>query len=403
MPPKQRCGIGRPPHRAAVYDCPLNIMGNFIKQTFETPERVLYGNSVAEWIGAAIIALAVWAALWFLRGVVASRFKRYADIENPTVLRFIVYLISHTTQVLFAAAALYAIKENLVFPPRVERLLSNAVLLLVLLQIGLWTARTFNFYLDLKESGVDRSLAGSLNIIRFLGRILIVSLLVLVALENLGVNITALLAGLGVGGVAVALALQNILGDLFASLSIALDKPFVVGDFLTIDVFSGTVDRIGIKTTRLRSETGELIVMSNADILKSRLRNFGRARELRILATLRVPFDTPAEKLRAIPDLAAQIVGEQAFARFERCHLKTVGEWALQYELSYFRQDPDAHPLLDLQQAVNFRIIEEFRRHGIEFAYPTQRVVSSADSPRGADFRDGADVPRGADVPHRSV
>jgi len=380
-------------------------MGNFIKQTFETPERLLYGNSVAEWIGAAIVAFAIWAALWFARGIVTSRYKRYSNIEHPTVLRFAAYLIGHTTQGLFAAAALYAVKESLIFPPRIERLLSNAVLILVLLQVGLWAARTLNFYLDLKERqrGVDRSFAGSLNIIRFLGRILIVALLALVALDNLGVNITALLAGLGVGGIAVALALQNILGDLFASLSIALDKPFIVGDYLSIDTFSGTVDRIGIKTTRLRSETGELIVMSNADILKSRVRNFGRAQELRILTTLRVPFDTPAEKLQAIPKLTAQIVAEQVFARFERCHLKTVGEWSLQYELSYFRQDPDAHPLLDLQQAVNFRIIEEFRRNGIEFAYPTQRVISSADLPRGADLPHGAELPRGADVPHRSV
>lgn len=247
-----------------------------------------------------------------------------------------------------------------------------------------------------RESGADRSLAGSLNIIRFLGRILIAALTVLVALENLGVNITALLAGLGVGGVAVALALQNVLGDLFASLSIALDKPFVVGDFLTIDAFNGTVDRIGIKTTRLRSETGELIVMSNADILKSRVRNFGRAQELRILTTLRVAYDTPADKLRAIPELAAKIVGEQAFARFERCHLKNFGEWALQFELSYFRRNPDEHPLLDLQQAVNFRIIEEFARLGIEFALPTQKMIAIGDAADSAatPARAAADVPR---------
>ncbi len=362
-------------------------MGNFIKHTFETPERLLFGNSVAEWIGAAIVGLAVWAALWFVRGVVVSRYKRYADIERPTVLRIIAYLIGHSTHVAFAAAALYAIEESLVFPPRVERLLSSTVLILALLQVGLWAGRTLNFFLDLKERqrGPDRSFAGSLNIIRFLGRVLIVSLLALVALENLGVNITTLLAGLGVGGVAVALALQNILGDLFASLSIALEKPFVVGDFLTIDAFSGNVERVGIKTTRIRSETGEQIVMSNADILKSRMRNYGRASELRVLVTLRVAYDTPIEKLQAIPKLTEQIVGEQPFARFERCHLKNFGEWALQFELSYFRQNPAAYPLLDLQQAVNFRIIEEFRRAKIEFAFPTQRVLALADPAPGAD------------------
>ena len=380
-------------------------MGNFIKQTFETPERLLYGNSVAEWIGAAIVAFAIWAALWFARGIVTSRYKRYSNIEHPTVLRFAAYLIGHTTQVLFAAAALYAVKESLIFPPRIERLLSNAVLILVLLQVGLWAARTLNFYLDLKERqrGVDRSFAGSLNIIRFLGRILIVALLALVALDNLGVNITALLAGLGVGGIAVALALQNILGDLFASLSIALDKPFIVGDYLSIDTFTGTVDRIGIKTTRLRSETGELIVMSNADILKSRVRNFGRAQELRILTTLRVPFDTPAEKLRRYRSSPHRSSPSRSSRASSAATSRRSASGRCNTNCRIFGKTPMTHPLLDLQQAVNFRIIEEFRRNGIEFAYPTQRVVSSADLPRGADLPHGAELPGGADVPHRSV
>ena len=204
---------------------------------------------------------------------------------------------------------------------------------------------------------------------------LIWSLLILVMLSNMGVNITALLAGLGVGGVAVALALQNVLGDLFASLSIALDKPFVIGDNLVIDTYIGKVEHIGIKTTRLRSEGGEQIILSNADILKSRVRNFGRLSQLRILATIRVGFDTPADKLKEMPKLLENIVREHAQARFERCHLKTLGESCFQFELSYFVQQPAVNSMLDLQQAVNFRIIDELRRLGVEFAYPTQLVA----------------------------
>jgi small-conductance mechanosensitive channel len=184
---------------------------------------------------------------------------------------------------------------------------------------------------------------------------------------------------LGVGGVAVALALQNVLGDLFASLSIALDKPFIVGDSLSVDTFVGKVEHIGIKTTRLRSETGEQIIISNADILKSRVRNFGRAQELRALATIRVTYATPVDKLHSIPSLLESIVREQANARFERCHLKTIGDSALHFELSYFVQQPNLNPLLDLQQAVNFRIIDEFHRLGVEFDYPTQRVILARD------------------------
>src|SRR6202042_670017 len=190
------------------------------------------------------------------------------------------------------------------------RMVSNTVMILILIQIGLWAGRAVRFYLEMKEleRGADRVFAGSLDIINFVAQMLIWSLLSLVALENLGINITALLAGLGVGGVAVALALQNVLGDLFASLSIALDKPFVVGDSLVIDTYIGKVEHIGIKTTRLRSETGEQIILSNADILKSRVRNFGRAQEQRSLTTIRVTFDTPSDKLRGIPALLEGIV-----------------------------------------------------------------------------------------------
>ena len=251
------------------------------------------------------------------------------------------------------------------------------MLILILLQVGLWAGRAVRFYLETKEleRGADQVFAGSLDVINFVARMLIWSLLILVALDNVGVNITALLAGLGVGGVAVALALQNILGDLFASLSIALDKPFVVGDRLEIESYAGKVEHIGIKSTRLRSDTGEQIILSNADILKSRVRNFGRAQEQRALATIRVTYETPTEKLKRIPGLLESIVREQANVRFERCHLKTLGDSALHFELSYFVQQPSLNPMLDLQQAVNFRVIDEFRRLGVEFDYPTQRVI----------------------------
>jgi small-conductance mechanosensitive channel len=357
-------------------------MIDYFTQKLGAVEGLLLGNSPSEWLIAFAFALAVWGALWVLRKLIASRYQGYAGAQNPTVVRLLAYLIGNTKQILFLAIAIFAAQEWLTLPPKIEHVVSNIVLLLILLQVGLWAGRSVRFYLEMKERerGADRVFAGSLDIINFVSSMLIWSLLMLVALSNFGVNITALLAGLGVGGVAVALALQNVLGDLFASLSIALDKPFVVGDSLVIDTFIGKVEHIGIKTTRLRSESGEQIILSNADILKSRVRNFGRAPEQRALATLRVTYDTPVEQLRAIPKLLEAIVREHEQARFERCHLKTLGEAAFQFELTYFVRQPSVNPLLDLQQAVNFRIVEEFRRSGIEFAYPTQMVV--LDKPR---------------------
>ena len=350
-------------------------MLSFLKNL--TADQLLLGNSVAEWLIAGLLGIAVWTGLWILRRLIASRYKGYSSARNHTAIRLIAYLIGNTKQVLFLAIALDAAQGTLTFPPRIQHIVSNIVLILILLQVGLWAGRTLRFYLATKEAerGADQVFAGSLDIINFVSGMLIWSLLILVALDNFGVNITALLAGLGVGGVAVALALQNVLGDLFASLSIALDKPFVVGDSLAIDTFVGKVEHIGIKTTRLRSESGEQIILSNADILKSRVRNHGRAPELRALATIRVAYGTPLEKLKAIPALLEGIVREHEQARFERCHLKTLGDSSLVFELAYFVRQPSVNPLLDLQQMVNFRILDAFKGLGVDFAYPAQLVV----------------------------
>lgn len=358
-------------------------MGAYLSHKIGSIEQLWHSNSPMDWLVAGIVAVAVWSGLWILRRLFASRYKRYTSVGHFAPVRLIAYLIGNTKQFFFLAVALYAGQESLTLPETIQHVVSKFVLLLVLWQVGLWAGRCVRFYLEMKElaSGADQVFAGSLDIINFVSRMLIWSLVILVALDNLGVNITALLAGLGVGGVAVALALQNVLGDLFASLSIALDKPFVVGDSLVIDTFTGKVERIGIKTTRLRSDTGEQIILSNADILKSRVRNFGRAQEQRALATIRVTYDTPSDKLQEIPKLLESVVREQANARFERCHLKTLGDSALHFELSYFVEQPNLHPLLDLQQAVNFRIIDEFRRLGVEFDYPTQRVILAQPRP----------------------
>jgi small-conductance mechanosensitive channel len=354
-------------------------MGDYLKHKIDAAHQLYLSNSLAEWLIAGIVAVAVWSGLWVIRRVIASRYRKYSTAQQRLPVRLLAYLAGNTKQFFFVALALDAAQAGLTLPDTMQHLVSATVMILLLVQVGLWAGRAVRFYVELQEleRGADRAFAGSLDIINFVARMLIWSLLVLVALDNVGVNITALLAGLGVGGVAVALALQNVLGDLFASLSIALDKPFVVGDRLVVDAFVGNVEHIGIKTTRLRSETGEQIILSNADILKSRVRNFGRAQEQRALATLRLTYDTPADTLRGIPKLLEGIVREQPNARFERCHLKTLGESALHFELSYFVQQPHLNPLLDLQQAVNFRILDEFRNLGVEFDLPTQRVILS--------------------------
>jgi len=339
---------------------------------------MLLGNSPDAWLFAATIAAGAWALLWLLRELIGIRYRRYLSGAGARPIRILPDLASSTRQFFMIAAALFAAQSNLTLPPQLHETLRRVLLVLLLLQAGIWAVRSLRLLLDLRraERGADSSLVASMSVIMLVSRLVIWSLLVLVALENFGINITALLAGLGVGGVAIALALQNILGDLFASLSIALDKPFTVGDSLVIDTCSGSVEKIGIKTTRLRSDSGEQIILSNADILKSRVRNFGRAAELRVLCQLRVRYDTPPQALRAIPGMLRAIVQAQPQARFDRCHLTTLGSWALQFELAYFRLQPAENPLLDLQHEVNCRIVEEFARAGIRFAVPEPAALA---------------------------
>ncbi len=169
-----------------------------------------------------------------------------------------------------------------------------------------------------------------------MGKVVLWALVLLLALDNLGVDVTALVAGLGIGGIAVALALQNVLGDLFASLSIALDKPFVIGDFIVVDTLSGNIEHVGLKTTRIRSLSGEQIVISNTDLLHTRIRNFKRMQERRILFSIGVEYQTPAEKLEKIPGWLQDIVSSVPLARFDRAHFKSFGDFALLFEIVYY-------------------------------------------------------------------
>jgi small-conductance mechanosensitive channel len=256
--------------------------------------------------------------------------------------------------------------------------LDSAITIALFLQAGVWAAAGATAWLERKQRSTlttDRAIAGSLGIISFIAKGVIWAMVVLLILDNLGVNITALVAGLGIGGIAVALAVQNILGDLFASLSITFDKPFFVGDFLVIDDFMGSVEHIGIKSTRLRSLSGEQIVMSNADLLKSRVRNYGRMSERRVVFATTVTYETPATKLEQIPAVVRSIVEAQEGVRFDRSHFSKHAAASLDFETVYYVLSADFNRYMDIQQAINLRIHREFERLGIEFAYPTQRIL----------------------------
>jgi small-conductance mechanosensitive channel len=208
----------------------------------------------------------------------------------------------------------------------------------------------------------------------FITKILLWTIILLIALDNLGINISALVAGLGIGGIAVALAVQNILGDLFASFSIFLDKPFVIGDFIIVDTYLGTIEHIGLKTTRVRSFSGEQLVFANADLLKSRIRNYKRMYERRVVFTLGVIYQTSYEKLKKIPEIIQDIIEKQTQTRFDRAHFKEYGPYSLNFEIVYWVESPDYNLYMNIQQKTNLEIFQRFDDENIEFAYPSQSL-----------------------------
>jgi len=248
-------------------------------------------------------------------------------------------------------------------------------------QAAIWATTALRYYIrhraGLDEWG-DPGERNPFGVLMFVGQVLIWSVFGLLALDNLGVNITALVAGLGVGGIAIALSVQTVLGDLFASLSIALDKPFVVGDALRIDDVEGTVETIGIKSTRLRSITGEQVIISNADVLKSRVRNLGRMPERRVSFRLRVAYENDSDDLAKVQQIVEAAVKAQPDARFVSCLLMDLGVYALEFEVVYFIANLGNLNIPRTTDAVNRTIFEQFAGEGILFAYPTQRQLSGS-------------------------
>jgi small-conductance mechanosensitive channel len=323
------------------------------------------------------IAAAVFFALLFLREIVVRRLAKRAERSPDGFDGLVVSLARRTQMVVIAVAAVFAGSFYVTPSPRQERILDAAAKVAVFLQIALWASVVIDFWLARQRRRMDHdatsvALAG---VLRFVVKLTLWTLLILMALDNFGINVTALITGLGIGGVAVALALQNVLGDLLASLSIVLDKPFVLGDAITVDTLTGTVESIGLKTTRLRAVSGEQLIFANGDLLKSRIRNWKRLAERRVLLTFGVPYDTPPDVIGRIPGMVRALVEAQELARFERAHFKGFGALSLDFEAVYWILTPDYGVYMDRQQAVNLGLLRAFEREGIDFASGTQTLL----------------------------
>jgi small-conductance mechanosensitive channel len=336
----------------------------------------LWRHPVSDWALALGYAAAVAVAILIARAVLVSRLGALSKKTSTMIDDLIVHVISKTRIFIMVIVGLGTGAQRLDLRDSVDTVVDSALGLAVLLQIGLWLHAAVTFWVENygdKEKR-DGSTVTVIKALGFVGKLILWSGVFLFALENVGIEVTALVAGLGVGGIAIALALQNILGDLFASLSIVVDKPFVIGDFIIVGDFLGVVEHIGLKTVRVRSLSGEQLVFSNNDLLTSRIRNYGRLFRRRVPFTIGVTYQTPRELIKKIPGMLKQAVEEQENTKFDRAHFKSYGAYSLDFETVYFIDSPDYNLYMDIQQAINLRIHEFFEEEGIEFAYPTQTI-----------------------------
>jgi len=351
-------------------------------------QEILAKNSWNEWLTGLITFGVAVLILFVLRKVLVAKFQSLAAKTNTKIDDILAEALSRTRLLFLLAIALWLAAQSLALPDVVSKVLTALVTIATFFQVGIWANAVLGHIvghfvrLEIEE---EASQVATTTALTFVGRLLLWSLVMLLTLDNLGVNINSLIASLGIGGIAVALAAQNILGDLFASLSIMFDKPFVVGDFIIVDDVMGSVERIGMKTTRIRSLSGEQLIMSNNDLLKSRIKNYKRMQERRVVFSVGVTYQTPSEKLRKIPTMIRTAIDEQENTRFDRSHFKGFGDSALLFETVLWVEKPDYNVMMDIMQEINLKLYEEFEKEGIEFAYPTRTIHIEKESEAEAE------------------
>lgn len=354
---------------------------SLIRGLNESPvlNRQFQGNPVISWLLAALAAALLLFALRLAVGVLRRRAGTLAERHNYYLAHAIADMAATIKPWFWLILSLYlGILLVLNLDRTAARFLQWVMVTALLLQCAVWADALIALFLKryvLQRMETDAAGVTTMSALGFFGRLAAWVLVLILILKNAGVEVSALVAGLGIGGVAVALAAQSVLGDLFAALAIVLDKPFLLGDFIALNEFQGTVEHIGLKTTRLRSLTGEQIIFGNADLLHGRIRNYKRMYQRRVEFTFGVEYGTPPDKLAAMPDMIRAAITSQDRTRFDRAHFKSFGEFSLVFESVYYVLSADYNLYMDIQQAINLTLLRVFAESGIRLAVPT-RVVN---------------------------
>lgn len=348
----------------------LNILNNILSYN-------LYGNSGFAYLVALFALIVSYFALRIIRKIVIVRLQVLSKISKTKLDDLLVDAIANIKSFTYFIVSFYIASQFLDLSAAFEKG-AKFMLLLVLIYEGINIIQKIVGYFIFKASqknakGEDvsqaKASAKTLNV--FIG-IILWTIGVLMLLSNLDVNITSLIAGLGIGGIAVALAMQNILSDIFSSFSILIDKPFQVGDFIVIGSDTGVVEKIGIKTTRLKTLGGQMLIVSNQELTTARVENYYDIKRRRALFTLKVVYESSRKMLESIPFIVADVVKKIPNAELDRCHFKTYGDFSLDFEVSIYINEPGYNDYMDALQDINLDIFSRFKEAGIEFAYRTQ-------------------------------
>lgn len=328
---------------------------------------------------AVVVAIAIFAALWGLRGLGMRLCRR--DRGQAGWGTVVGRAVSRTNTFFMVMVSAKLVEGYARTPALFHQTITFLFTVAAVFQAAIWVREIILGVVE-HRAGTDahraEALGSAMGIIRLLVTVVLFAVAIIVVLDNLGVNVTGLVAGLGIGGIAIGLAAQGIFSDLFAALSILFDKPFRRGDAIKWDTTSGTVESIGLKTTRVRAITGEEVVISNANLLNKELHNMARLNRRRHVLTLGVTYQTPPETCARIPDITREIVEAQAKGHFVRCGLTTFNASSLDFELQFDVLSEDYDQVFAARTAVCIEILRRFAREGIEFAYPTQTSFTAA-------------------------
>ena len=342
----------------------------------EILNTVFWGNSVMRYLTALGIFIGAIIIVKIFIHVVVKRLHAFSKKTKTTIDDFIAELLRRIGVPLLYLGSLYVGISVLTIDPAVKKYIDIAAIAMLVI----CTARFLTLLVDhsLKlywvKRGKDFELERSLNGILKVSQFVIWSIAVIFFLDNIGFKISTVIAGLGIGGIAIGLAAQAILKDLFSYFSIIFDRPFEVGDFIIIGDYLGSVEYIGAKTTRIRSLSGEQLILSNSDLTDSRVRNYKRMEKRRVLFQLGVTYQTTSKQLKEIPKIIENCIGKVSDSIFDRAHFFSYGDFSLIFEVVYYVLSSDYNKYMDIQQEINFLIKEEFEKQGIEFAYPTQTL-----------------------------